>query len=177
MHNRMLGRGLSRRTAEQLALMFSKRLVERGLYTEGLEQIAADRASGRRIMLATAAPDLYIKQLAAMLLIDDVIATVGTWKANLLTDRIDGENCYGHAKLTMIEDYLRSEAIDRSDAHIRFYSDHVSDLPTFEWADEQIAVNPSKRLRNVAAARGWKILCWSENSDAKTARFNKIAKR
>jgi phosphoserine phosphatase len=36
----------------------------------------------------------------------------------------------------------------------------VSDLPTFDWADEPIAVHPSPKLRAVAAERGWPILDW-----------------
>jgi phosphoserine phosphatase len=44
--------------------------------------------------------------------------------------------------------------------HVRFYSDHVSDRPAFEWADEPVAVNPHEKLRRLAEQRGWAIKDW-----------------
>jgi phosphoserine phosphatase len=44
--------------------------------------------------------------------------------------------------------------------HVRFYSDHVSDAPTFAWADEPVAVNAHGPLRALARARGWRIEDW-----------------
>ena len=62
--------------------------------------------------------------------------------------KIDGENCYGPAKLRMIEEWLQKSGLERG--HVRFYSDHASDAPVFEWADEAVAVNPH------AGSRGWR---------------------
>ena len=45
-------------------------------------------------------------------------------------------------------------------AHVRFYSDHVTDAPVFEWADEPVAVNPHDRLRRLAKLRGWPVEDW-----------------
>jgi phosphoserine phosphatase len=44
--------------------------------------------------------------------------------------------------------------------HVRFYSDHVSDRPAFEWADEPVAVNPHGKLKRLAKERGWAIEDW-----------------
>src|SRR3546814_7560257 len=76
---------------------------------------------------------------------DDVIATnsiIGL-DARIMA-RIDGENCYGPAKLRMILAWMVAEGIERENAQIRFYSDHVSDAPVMEWADEPFAVNPHR---------------------------------
>jgi phosphoserine phosphatase len=43
---------------------------------------------------------------------------------------------------------------------VRFYSDHVSDRPAFEWSDEPVAVNPHAKLRRLAEQRGWTIEDW-----------------
>src|SRR3546814_5773150 len=61
-----------------------------------------------------------------------------------LTPAIEGANCYGGDKKLRVEAFLTKAGIAREAAHIRFYSDHDSDLPIFEWADEPVAVNPSK---------------------------------
>jgi len=45
-------------------------------------------------------------------------------------------------------------------APIAFYSDSSSDRPVFDWADRAVAVNPSRRLRRLAARRGWAIEDW-----------------
>jgi len=124
-------------------------------------QIAADRAEGYRVVVATAAHRFYATHIAASLGIDDVIATEAATDAKgRITHRIVGANCYGPDKLRMIEAWLAREGIARGDAHVRFYSDHATDAPTFDWADEPIAVNPHAPLRQVATARGWPIVDW-----------------
>ena len=80
--------------------------------------------------------------------------------AGRVTSRIAGPNCYGADKLAMIEAWMAAQGIAREDAHVRFYSDHATDAPTFEWADEGMAVNPHAKLRTLAADRGWPILDW-----------------
>jgi phosphoserine phosphatase len=44
--------------------------------------------------------------------------------------------------------------------HVRAYSDHVSDAPLLEWADEPFAVNAHGPLRKLADMRGWPQLDW-----------------
>ncbi len=60
----------------------------------------------------------------------------------------------------MIEAWMQSAGIARGDAHVRAYSDHVSDAPLLEWADEPFAVNAHGPLRGLAAERGWPLLDW-----------------
>ncbi|MEN2786255.1 HAD family hydrolase [Sphingomonas qilianensis] len=124
-------------------------------------RIAADRAAGYRLVMATASYRFYVTAIATRLGFDDVIATNsrdstgGSVRAG-----IAGENCYGPAKLRMIEAWLAEEGIAREDAHIRFYSDHVSDAPALDWADEAFAVNPHAPLRALAKLKGWTIIDW-----------------
>ena len=72
--------------------------------------------------------------------------------------KIDGENCYGPAKLRMVEEWLAKSGLGRG--HVRFYSDHASDAPVFEWADEAVAVNPHDKLARLARERGWAVEDW-----------------
>jgi haloacid dehalogenase-like hydrolase len=110
--------------------------------------------------IATASHRFYVEPIAAALGVTYVIATGSVWDGNWLTPEIPGENCYGPAKLRMVENWFSNSDLDRNNVHVRFYSDHVSDLPTFEWADEPIAIHPSPKLRVVATERGWPILDW-----------------
>ena len=160
MHRLALGGALPEREAAQLADRFARRLVETGLYAEGLALIARERAAGRRILLATAAPHFYTAALARRLGIADVVATASTWRNGCLSPAIGGTNCYGADKRAMVEAFLADAGIDRAAAHIRFYSDHASDLPMLDYSDEAFAVNPSKALRAIAADRRWPVLDW-----------------
>ena len=110
--------------------------------------------------MATASYDFYVRPIAAQLGITDVIATPSTVEGGQLLPRIAGENCYGEAKLRMIEAWMAGQGIARDDAHVRFYSDHVSDAPTLDWADEAFAVNPHAPLLALAKEKGWTVLRW-----------------
>ncbi len=118
---------------------FATRTVARNLMPGALPAIAADRAAGRRLVLATASYRFYVAPIAARLGFDDVIATNAIVGLDArIVPRIDGDNNYGPAKLRMIEGWMAMEGIARGDAHIRFYSDHHSDLPVLEWADARL---------------------------------------
>lgn len=158
----LLGRHLHRDRLGPIADGFAERTTTLNILPGALDQIAADRAAGRRLVLATASYRFYVEAIAARLGFDDVIATnsiIGL--DSRIRARIDGENNYGPAKLRMIEAWMAGAGIARGDAHIRFYSDHISDAPVLEWADEAFATTPSPKLRALAARRGWPVLDWS----------------
>jgi len=156
----VMGRRAQIETVEQIAERFAAQVVATGIYAGARDRIAADRDAGYRIVIATASYDFYVRPIAAGLGIRDVIATPSTIAGDRMLPRIAGENCYAAAKLRMIEAWMAREGIARAEAHVRFYSDHVSDVPTLAWADEPFAVNPHAKLRALARARGWPILDW-----------------
>ena len=157
----LLGRHISRDDLAPLTASFAERVWQLNTLPGALRQIEEDRAAGRRLVLATASYRLYVEAIAARLGLDDVIATNSIIGIDArVTAKIDGENCYGPAKLRMIEAWFAAEGIDRSAVKVRFYSDHASDAPVMEWADQPFAANPSTRMRKLAAKRGWPIVDW-----------------
>jgi phosphoserine phosphatase len=44
------------------------------------------------------------------------------------------------------------------------YSDSASDVPFLEAVGYPVAVNPDRRLRGVAAERGWRVLRFSDKA-------------
>ncbi|SDA24512.1 HAD family phosphatase [Sphingomonas sp. NFR15] len=161
MHRLILGPTLGTAAATRLAEDFATRLTRDHIRPGARAQIAADRAEGRRIVIATAAHAFYARAIADRLGVADLVATRAKRDAaGDITPMLDGPNCYGAAKRAMLERWLADAGIAREDAHIRFQSDHVSDAPSFAWADEPIAVNPHARLRALARARGWPIVDW-----------------
>ena len=157
----LLGYEISRADLESVTGSFAERVMRLNILPGALRQIEEDRAAGRRLVLATASYRLYVEAIAAKLRFDDVIATNSILGLDArVTAKIDGENCYGPAKLRMIEAWFNAAGIDRSRAHIRFYSDHASDAPVMEWADEAFATTPSPKMRVLAAKRGWPVVDW-----------------
>lgn len=159
-HALLIGRSLPRHKVDLIAKGFADRLSRKGLLSKGLDRIVQERTEGRRVMLATAANSYYLQAIADRIGIAEVISTRSVWRGDMLRPAIDGENCYGAAKRSMTVAYLEQAGLERCDLHLRFFSDHVSDRPTFEWVDEPIAVNPSPKLVKLAQEKGWEVLDW-----------------
>ncbi len=158
----LVGRRFNRSEIAPLAESYADKVVARGLYPAALEQIAADRAAGYRLLLATASFHLYVDAIARRLGIDDVLATRLDEPdgADHIHARLTGDNCYGEAKFARISDWFASNAITRDAAYIRAYSDHVSDHPMLHFADEAVATTPSRKLKKLAPQMGWTVVDW-----------------
>jgi HAD superfamily hydrolase (TIGR01490 family) len=160
-HRILIGRAIDPRDLKPLVESFADKQLATNIRLGARAAIARDKAEGRRLVLATASYRLYAGAIAERLGFDDVI---GTGSVIGLDDRVHakiaGENCYGPAKLRMIADWVEASGLKGTHGHVRFYSDHVSDQPAFEWANEPVAVNPHGKLRELAEQRNWAIEDW-----------------
>lgn len=161
-HALLIGRRIHPRDLKPMVDSFADATVARNVRPGARRAIARDKEQGRRLVLATASYRLYAEAIAERLGFDD---TIGTGAIIGLDERVHakilGENCYGPAKLRMIADWVEKSGLTGKHGHVRFYSDHASDQPAFEWADEPVAVNPHARLRRLAVQRGWQVEDWS----------------
>ncbi len=145
---------------------FVAKTLARNIRPGARARIARDKGQGAQLVLATAAHELYAAPIATTLGFDLVIGT----RARIAPDGrvgpgLDGANVYGGSKLAAIERFLAIDPARRAATVIAFYSDSSSDRPVFEWADEPMAVNPSRRLRRLATLRGWPIEDWGRPGD------------
>jgi HAD superfamily hydrolase (TIGR01490 family) len=160
-HRLLLGGKIHPRELKPLVDSFADSQVSSNIRPGARRAIARDRKQKRRLVLATASYRLYADAIAERLGFDDVIGTgsiIGL--DSQVHARIAGDNCYGPAKLRMIADWVQASGLKGAHGHVRFYSDHVSDQPAFEWADEPVAVNPHGKLRRLAEQRGWAVEDW-----------------
>jgi len=160
-HHLLLGGRIHPSELQPLVESFADQQVASNVRPGAKRAIARDKAQGRRLVLATASYRLYADAIAERLGFDDVIGTgsiIGLDER--VHARIAGENCYGPAKMRMISDWIDASGLKGAHGHVRFYSDHVSDRPAFEWADEPVAVNPHGKLRKLAEEKGWQIEDW-----------------
>jgi len=157
----MIGNRVSRKRLAPHIESYADRVMARNMRAGAVAQVARDRAEGRRLVLATASYRLYVDAIAQRLGFDDVIATDHLGQdLDYVRAKIAGENCYDVAKLAMIRTWMTQHRISRETTHIRAYSDHVSDAPMLEFADEPFAANPHKPLTRLAELRGWPRVDW-----------------
>lgn len=157
----VMGEDAAREAVEAEAEAFVARELRTNALAGALASIAADRADGCRLVLATASMDFYADAFARALKFEVAIATHSGWKGAGLRPHAAGSNCYGEEKLARIEAWIADVGLAREQAQVRFYSDHISDHPTFAWADEAIVVNPALPLERIARAREWRIERWN----------------
>lgn len=154
-----MGRVLSPDAVDKMAAEFIDDVIVDGCQPGAMQSIDRDRQDSYRLVLATAAPEFYAKQIGARLGFDDVIATrhVVT-SGGRISNRIDGENCYGAEKYRRVECWLSQQGIARNTANIRFYSDDISDAPMLDFADQGHAINADADFAKAALESGWTVV-------------------
>jgi len=149
--------GLSREEAETLGNTFARVWIQNELRRQTKTNIKKHQEAGDRLILATAAMDVIADPIGRTLGFDDIISTRTHWTAEgRVSGNFDGENCYGEEKLRRVNLILGDFAPSKTLA----YSDHVTDLPILLWAENGIAVNPHRPLRDVAGRHGLRIEDW-----------------
>ncbi len=160
-HHLLIGRTIRSHDLKPLVESFAAWQIATNIRPGAINAITRDKAEGRRLVLATASYRLYADAIAWRLGFDDVIGTgsiIGLDQQ--IHAKIAGENCYAAAKMRMITDWVETSGLKGVRGHVRFYSDHVSDRPLFEWADEAVAVNPHRQLLRLAQHNGWAVVDW-----------------
>ncbi len=146
---------------QQMAESFARETLRTNILAPALAQMEADRRDGYRIVIASASFDFYVAAIGKLLGVLDVIATeLRVGRDGHYESIISGKNCYGPEKLVTVEDWMNRSKFERFECHIRFYSDHISDAPCLEWADEAFATNAHQPLKDLATAKGWTCLDW-----------------
>jgi len=150
----MLGPHLTPARAAGIAAKFAAWRVPRDVPPGAQACIARDRAQGYQLLMATAAPEFYAGAIADALAFDAIVASRhlrdadGNWLPAL-----DGPNCYGAEKARRVAEWLDGHAPDA--VHIRAYSDHISDAPTFALANEAWLVGRGNKIARQAKDHGW----------------------
>ena len=145
--------------AQRTARWFSAE-VEHRLRPGGRTAIAAHRAAGDRLVLATSSSPYAGAAAAAAFGLDDVIST----RFEVVDGRFTGaiaELALGDAKADRADAWVRSAGATLGDAV--FYTDSITDLTLLERVGEAVAVNPDRPLRREAARRGWRVADWGRS--------------
>ncbi|WFM72247.1 HAD family hydrolase [Halomonas sp. CKK8] len=152
-------RPLAEHSPEQLAAwhqQFMASKIEPHILPRGEELVARHRARGDTLLIVTATNRFITGPIAERLGIDELIAVEPEVVDGRYTGRSTGIPSYREGKVKRLEAWLadRDLTLDGS----WFYSDSHNDLALLERVDHPVAVDPDPSLREVAEARGWKII-------------------
>ncbi|MDR8732138.1 histidinol-phosphatase [Burkholderia pseudomultivorans] len=157
---------LARHSRERLAqwhARFMDDVVRPAIPSAALELVRRHRARGDLCCVVTATNAFIARPIAHAFGIDALIAcepeTVDGRPGSAYTGRPTGVPSYREGKIVRTDAWLASLGFAWSDFERSwFYSDSHNDVPLLETVTDAVATNPDERLRDVALARGWRIV-------------------
>jgi hypothetical protein len=131
------------------------KLFEKNVYEKTVAIIDWHKKQLDEIWLATAGPDKLAKVLAKKLGLYGGIGTEVEVKDGLCTGLLRGPLLHGRSKAEAIKNLNINRGWGNKTIYT--YSDSYKDLPMLLDSDIATAVNPDKKLRNIAIEKNWEI--------------------
>lgn len=117
---------------QQMAIEFAHQKLPSLLDLEAVNQLKWHQEQGHKIVLVSAALDIYLKPWAEMMHVDQVLGNQLEVQQGYITGKLKGENCYGLEKVKQIENLLG----DLSQYYLYAYGDSKADRYMLAIADE-----------------------------------------
>ena len=125
------------------------------IYPEARALVATHMAKGHTVVVVSAATPYQVNPVARDLGIEHVMCTKLEVKNGLLTGNIEEPACWGEGKAIAGRTFSESHNIDLSKSY--FYTDSAEDMPLLQIVGHPIAVNPDRKLSQVAFENNWTI--------------------
>jgi HAD superfamily hydrolase (TIGR01490 family) len=139
-----------------LAREFADSIVPPLVFPELLAEIARHRNDGRTLVLNSASPEFYVREIGRVLGFDHCFGTrVEVPARQPLIAEIDGDNNKHEAKLPRME---AAGLLPCDTADSWAYSDSTADLPMLRLVKNAVCINPGTRLTTIASEEGWTVL-------------------
>jgi HAD superfamily hydrolase (TIGR01490 family) len=131
------------------------------VYRDALDLVARHRERGEKSFVVSAALQEIVDALVGELGLDGGRGSTaevenGTYTGRLVR-RLDGR-----AKVEVLRELASTEGIELDESTA--YSDSAGDVPLLEAVAHAVAVNPDRRLRGIAAERGWRVLRFNDKA-------------
>lgn len=148
--------GLDRRIVAEEAAAFVLERVTPQFYPPCIERLRLHQAQGDLVLMLTGTLEPIAMAIAEQLGIEQVIATRCELLDGRYTSAPPSTHPFGADKLQLLRE-ATAELDDPLDRVVA-YTDSIWDLALLEAVANPICVNPDRKLRAVALARGWEIL-------------------
>ncbi len=119
------------------------------------ERIAWHRRQGHHVAIISAATPYAVEPVARSLEVD-YLATRLEVTGGQFTGQLIEPACYGAGKVALATAYAAEHGVELRSCY--FYSDSHTDLPLLEAVGHPVAVNPSRKLAQIAAQRAWPVM-------------------
>ncbi len=159
--NFYIGTLAGRRAEDWLALRtrFVDTQIRPRLWPGAAALVARHRDAGDVLVLTTATNRFLSEPAAALLGIQDLIATECAFDASgCFSGRCQGAPNMREGKVQHLHAWLAARATTLADCDSTLYSDSINDLPLLCAVNHAVAVNPDAALRAEAQRRGWPVL-------------------
>jgi HAD superfamily hydrolase (TIGR01490 family) len=128
------------------------------VYAEPLHLVQHHRARGEKVYVVSATLQEIVDHIAEDLGFDGAIGSTCEIVDGLYTGR-SLRAAHGDGKAEALRELAAAEQLDLGASTA--YSDSYSDVPFLEAVGHPVAVNPDRRLRKIARARGWPTIRFS----------------
>jgi HAD superfamily hydrolase (TIGR01490 family) len=125
------------------------------VYEEPLRLVEQHRARGERVYIVSATLQEIVQHIADDLAFDGAIGST----CEIIDGHYTGRTlraAHGVGKATALRELAATDDIDLAESTA--YSDSYSDVPFLEAVGHPVAANPDRRLRRIAAERGWPVV-------------------
>ena len=123
-----------------------------------VSEIEKCHTEGMKVILASASFKPITTTIVEELGFDGQVSTIMEEHNGHYTGRVVGEPLQGAEKLRRLQQYCDERYGEGAWVLQRAYSDHFSDIPLLEAAEEAIVTDPDGLLKSVALLRGWPIV-------------------
>ncbi len=145
--------------AEQAHARYMHEVITPNIRSSALELVHKHQQAGDTVMIVTATNEFVTRPIAQAFGVSELIAVELERDASgWITGEIKGTPSFREGKVQRVEQWLSTRGLKWSDVEMSFYSDSPNDLPLLERAQHPVATNPDTRLRDIALARGWRVL-------------------
>ena len=132
--------------------------LQRRLFPAAAACVEEHRRQGHHVVLVTGGLDFVMRPLADHLGAADAIATHLAERDGVLTGELAGPPIADERKAELVREYADRHGINLAGSFA--YTDSHGDLPMLDCVGHPAAVNPDRRLRRLAAGRGWRVEEW-----------------
>jgi HAD superfamily hydrolase (TIGR01490 family) len=131
------------------------------VYRDALDLVARHRERGEKSYIVSAALQEIVDALVRELGFDAGLGSEAEVERGAYTGRLV-RRLDGRRKAEVVGELASADGIDLAESTA--YSDSASDVPFLEAVGYPVAVNPDRKLRGIAAERGWRVLRFSDKA-------------
>ncbi len=131
------------------------------VYAEPLRLVQRHRERGEKVYVVSATLQEIVEHIADDLGFDGAIGSTCEVVDGVYTGR-SVRGAHGEGKASALRELAAAEGLDLPASTA--YSDSYTDVPFLEAVGHPVAVNPDRRLRRIARARGWPAIAFTSRA-------------